>query len=59
MKCIITYTESTKDEDFYAEGADAVVPDLAHVCHSSYTLHPSPFTLHPTPYTLNEEKVGT
>eukprot|EP00802_Teleaulax_amphioxeia_P015185 Tamp_15271.p1 GENE.Tamp_15271~~Tamp_15271.p1 ORF type:complete len:384 (-),score=82.11 Tamp_15271:402-1427(-) len=31
MKCIITYTESTKDEDFYAEGADAVVPDLAHV----------------------------
>jgi hypothetical protein len=31
MKCIITYTESTKDEDFYAEGADAVVADLANV----------------------------
>ena len=31
MKCIITYTESTKDQDFYGEGADAVVPDLANV----------------------------
>jgi len=29
MKCIITYTASTKDEDFYAEGADAVVQDLS------------------------------
>ena len=31
MKCIITYTESTKDEDFYGEGADAVVADLSKV----------------------------
>lgn len=31
MKCIITYTESTKDCDFYAEGADAVVEDLSKV----------------------------
>ena len=31
MKCIITYTTSTKDEDFYGEGADAVVADLANV----------------------------
>lgn len=28
MKCIITYTGSTKNEDFYGAGADAVVPDL-------------------------------
>ena len=28
MKCIITYTESTKGEDFYGEGADAKVPEL-------------------------------
>jgi len=31
MKCIITYTASTKDEDFYAEGADAVIEDLSNV----------------------------
>eukprot|EP00960_Hanusia_phi_P059533 764203-Hanusia_phi.AAC.2 len=31
MKCIITYTESTKDQDFYGEGADAVVADLSRV----------------------------
>jgi len=31
MKCIITYTESTKDADFYGEGADAVVADLSAV----------------------------
>lgn len=31
MRCIITYTESTKNEDFYGEGADAVVPDLSRV----------------------------
>jgi hypothetical protein len=29
MKCIITYTESTKKEDFYGEGADAKMPNLA------------------------------
>jgi hypothetical protein len=28
MRCIITYTSSTEREDFYAEGADAKVPDL-------------------------------
>lgn len=28
MKCIITYTTSTADADFYGEGADAKVPDL-------------------------------
>lgn len=28
MKCIITYTSSTEEEDFYGEGADAKVPDL-------------------------------
>jgi HAD superfamily hydrolase (TIGR01509 family) len=28
MKCIITYTSSTADQDFYAEGAAAKVPDL-------------------------------
>lgn len=31
MKCIITYTVSTKDEDFYGEGADAVLEDLSRV----------------------------
>ena len=31
MKCIITYTESTSDCDFYAEGADAVVADFSKV----------------------------
>jgi len=31
MKCIITYTESTKDCDFYAEGADAVVEDFSGI----------------------------
>lgn len=31
MRCVITYTESTKDQDFFAEGADAVVEDLAGV----------------------------
>ncbi|KAL3920870.1 MAG: hypothetical protein SGARI_006836 [Bacillariaceae sp.] len=29
MKCIITYTSSTANEDFYSEGAEAKVPDLA------------------------------
>lgn len=28
MKCIITYTPSTADRDFYGEGAVATVPDL-------------------------------
>jgi HAD superfamily hydrolase (TIGR01509 family) len=28
MKCIITYTSSTADQDFYREGAAAKVPDL-------------------------------
>lgn len=28
MNCIITYTSSTADQDFYAEGAVAKVPDL-------------------------------
>lgn len=29
MRCLITYTESTACCDFYSEGADAKVPDLA------------------------------
>jgi HAD superfamily hydrolase (TIGR01509 family) len=29
MKCVITYTASTENEDFYGVGADAKVPDLA------------------------------
>jgi hypothetical protein len=29
MKCIITYTSSTAEGDFYGEGADAKVPDLS------------------------------
>jgi len=29
MKCLITYTKSTEGEDFYGEGADAKVPELA------------------------------
>lgn len=29
MKCLITYTSSTAGEDFYGEGADAKVPELA------------------------------
>lgn len=28
MKCVITYTSSTEDQDFYGEGAAATVPDL-------------------------------
>lgn len=28
MKCVITYTSSTENEDFYGEGADAKVPEL-------------------------------
>mmetsp|Transcript_26149 Transcript_26149/g.38727 ORF Transcript_26149/g.38727 Transcript_26149/m.38727 type:complete len:330 (+) Transcript_26149:136-1125(+) len=28
MKCVITYTSSTEQEDFYGFGADAKVPDL-------------------------------
>jgi hypothetical protein len=28
MKCIITYTASTENEDFYGVGANAKVPDL-------------------------------
>jgi HAD superfamily hydrolase (TIGR01509 family) len=31
MKCVITYTHSTKNEAFYAEGAVAKVPDLSGV----------------------------
>ena len=30
-RCIITYTESTESVDFYAEGADAKVPNLGSV----------------------------
>ena len=42
MKCIITYTASTKDEDFYAEGADAVIEDLSNVSLAfSLSLSPS------------------
>ena len=29
MKCIITYTEQTIDEPFYAEGADATMLDFS------------------------------
>lgn len=29
MRCFITYTSGTADQDFYSEGADATVPDLA------------------------------
>jgi len=29
MKCLITYTKGTSKEDFYANGADAKVPELA------------------------------
>lgn len=29
MKCLITYTSSTASADFYGEGADATVPELA------------------------------
>jgi hypothetical protein len=28
MKCLITYTKSTENEDFYGYGADAKVPEL-------------------------------
>lgn len=28
MKCLITYTSSTANHDFYGEGASATVPDL-------------------------------
>ena len=28
MKCLITYTNSTVNEDFYGFGCDAKVPDL-------------------------------
>lgn len=28
MKCVITYTDSTKNENFYGEGADAKLPTL-------------------------------
>ena len=31
MKCIITYTSSTENEDFYSEGADATLLDLGKV----------------------------
>jgi len=31
MKCIITYTSSTKDQPFFETGADAVVEDLSNV----------------------------
>lgn len=29
MACVVTYTSSTADQDFYGEGAVATVPDLA------------------------------
>lgn len=29
MKCLITYTKGTANEDFYANGADAKVPEIA------------------------------
>jgi len=29
MKCLITYTKGTSKEDFYANGADAKVPEIA------------------------------
>ena len=28
MKCLITYTKGTSNEDFYANGADAKVPEI-------------------------------
>lgn len=28
MKCVVTYTASTENEDFYEVGANAKVPDL-------------------------------
>ncbi len=31
MKCIITYTSSTENEDFYSEGANAKLLDLGEV----------------------------
>jgi hypothetical protein len=31
MKCVITYTASTENEDFYEIGANAKVPDLRKV----------------------------
>jgi len=31
MRCIITYTDSTINEEFYAQGADAKVPNLRQV----------------------------
>merc|ERR1711988_1756004 len=31
MRCIITYTASTENEEFYAEGADAKIPNLSGV----------------------------
>ena len=31
MRCLITYTPNTQGEDFYAEGADAAVPNLGKV----------------------------
>lgn len=31
MKCVITYTSSTAEEDFYGEGAEAKVPNLGNV----------------------------
>jgi HAD superfamily hydrolase (TIGR01509 family) len=31
MKCLITYTPSTKKEDFYGNGAEAILADLTHV----------------------------
>lgn len=31
MKCLITYTPSTKKEDFYGNGAEAILSDLTHV----------------------------
>ena len=34
MKCLITYTEGTKEADFYGNGADAAVPSLKGITYS-------------------------
>ena len=34
MKCLITYTEGTKQADFYGNGADAAVPSLKDITYN-------------------------
>lgn len=34
MKCLITYTEGTKEADFYGNGADAAVPSLEGITYA-------------------------